>query len=101
MCIRDRNRLDDALNGDLLVIARHLAGEQVEGLQQMRGRGGRQCGRSGQAGEQFGGCGVTINDPFATGGVVDLDDPLASCLSYTSGVELAGIAGCVAHLAQH
>ena len=72
-----QNRLDHALDGNLLVVTRHLAGGQIEGLQQVLCPILRQVCCTGQAGEQLIGCGVTIYLLLGAGGVVDLDDAVA------------------------
>jgi hypothetical protein len=47
--LAEQNRFDDARDGDLLVVAGHLARDEIEGLKQM-GRGGlRNRGSSGEA----------------------------------------------------
>jgi hypothetical protein len=58
--LAEQNRLDHAVDGNLLVVAWHLAGCQVEGLQQMRRRPGA-GGRRRQTGEQFVGRGVAFD----------------------------------------
>ena len=75
--LAEQDGLDHAVDRDLLVVARHLAGDQVEGFEQV-GRGGirqRRCRR--QPLPEFGRCGEAIHLALGADGVVDLDDTVA------------------------
>ena len=69
--------LNHALDGDALVVTRHLAGDQIERLQQVLGSLMRQLCGAGQAGEQFLRRGIAFHLALGAGGVVDLNDAVA------------------------
>ena len=73
----EQDGFDDALYGVVLVVPGHLAGHQIEWLQQVGHCGLGPMRRRRQPLPKLVGRGVAINLTLGAGGVVDLDDAMA------------------------